>query len=94
MVGPGVQEGRRGFFIQLKRDPSIISAAHALLVGVTDPVGFLSLEGHDWDIACTVVEKARDLKYERDKEMLKAVIDAVGKSVGGEVARQIGRMFR
>jgi hypothetical protein len=63
-------------------------------VGVADPIGFLAHEGPDWDIALAVVRKARELKDKQHYDDLKAVIDAVGKSVGNQVAKQIGQMFR
>lgn len=65
-----------------------------MLAGITDPIAFLDHAGPDWDIACTVVEKALTMQHERRREELTAIIEAVGKSVGNRVAERIGQMFR
>lgn len=57
-------------------------------------MAFLDQAGDDWTIACAVVKKAQSLQHEYRHDELRAVIDALGKSVGGRVAQQMARMFR
>lgn len=64
------------------------------MVGVSDPMTFLDRSGVDWDIACAIVRKSDEMQMERRTDELKAVIDAIGKSVGNRVAELIGQMFR
>lgn len=88
-----IQEGGRAFFRELADDPLVLAGAKALTVGVTDPMAFLANAGDDWNIACAVVTKASELKSESRRSELRAVVDAIGRSVGYRVADHIGRML-
>lgn len=61
--------------------------------GITDPMAFLALGGADWDIACAIVRKAREMKADARKDELKNIVNAIGQSVGNQVAQAIQRMF-
>lgn len=58
-----------------------------------DPIAFLDHAGDDWALAVAVVRRARDIQAEGRHKELTGLVDAIGKSVGNQVARQIGRML-
>lgn len=65
-----------------------------MMVGVSDPIGFLDRSGVDWEISTAILRKADEIQSGRRREELQSIIDSIGKSVGSRVAEQIGRMFR
>jgi hypothetical protein len=65
-----------------------------LTVGVTDPIAFLDKRGLDWDIQCAVIREAQSLQAQNRQEELKALVDAIGKSVGSRVGQTLAKMFR
>lgn len=65
-----------------------------MMTGITDPIAFLDNAGTDWDIACSVIEKADELGAERRKAELKSLVESIGASVGNRVAEQLVRMLR
>lgn len=73
MVRLHAGRGRGALGGKLSSDPAskalIEGAAVALLTGYTDPLGFLALERHDFDVAVQVVEAAQRMRREHDKSM-------------------------
>jgi hypothetical protein len=57
---------------------------------VQDPIGFLDNHGDDWDIACAVVEEAREIQIKQRQEEYKALATGIGNAC----ANAIGQMFR
>lgn len=94
MVRPGVPRGERRFFRGLRSDPSVETAARALNYGVADPMGFLDHGGVDWEILVAVVQRARQIYVEERRDELKALVDAIGKSVGRQVGETLARAFK
>ncbi len=68
MVGlqPAGRGGARG---KLSGDPVVTTAAVALLLGHSDPLGLLALERRDYNLAVTVVEKAAEIRSEYDQQL-------------------------
>lgn len=58
--------GARG---KLSGDPAVTTAAVALLLGYSDPLGFLALERGDMGLAVAIVEKADELRAEQAKQL-------------------------
>lgn len=57
-------------------------------------IGFLSLAGDEWEIACTVVQRAQRVQMEQraeeHKAMTKTLAAAVGVATGNAVGRALG----
>ncbi len=94
MVRRGVEGGAPGGFKSLKAEPVIESAACALLTGYADPMAFLANAGDEWDLAAIVVERAIEIQNDRWAQLMKVLVEQVGRSVGAEVARQFASLFR
>ncbi len=59
-----------------------------------DSLAFLGAADVDWEIQREVVMQARKLRVDERREELKAVIEAIGVSVGNHVAKVVGGMFK
>lgn len=89
--GLGDRSGVRG---KLTRDPAVHSAAVALLVGVTDPLGFLATDPADWPIVRAVVIEADRIKAERERDLAVAVADRTAARTVAGVAQVVRRALR
>lgn len=58
-----------------------------------DPIAFLSLPADDWEIACAVYERVLRVRNEDRMTEWKAVVKAIGDSVGHSVAKEFARLF-
>lgn len=62
----------------------------ALTLGVSDPLRFLDVDRDDWLVERAVLEQAQKIRNERDQ----AIIEALTKGVGAEVARSVAKILR
>lgn len=60
-----------------------------MLAGLSDPLAMLATSFEDWAVLCAVIEKTLKLRDERDTAMVKAM----GRAIGGEVAESVGRLM-
>lgn len=49
---------------------------------MTDPLAFLTNAGDDWDIACAVVEEAREIQIKERQEEMKALVRGFSQAIG------------
>jgi hypothetical protein len=55
-----------------------------------NPIEFLDLDGVEAIVAREVLQVAEDMRHERTK----ALVEAIGVTVGNAVAKHLSRMFR
>lgn len=58
-------------------------------MGIQDPIAFLANSGDDWDIACTVVEEAREIQLKMRQEEAKALALGIGNACANSVAAML-----
>lgn len=65
-----------------------------MLVGVQDPIALLAKDFEEWDIAVTVIEKARERQDKARGAEMNAIVTGLAKSIGNEIAKHLAAMFR
>lgn len=86
--GPGARAAGK-----LSRDPAVQAAAVALLLGV-DPLTFLAQHPDDLAITAAVVQKAEDLRAERERALVEALSTRTAGLTAQAITRWIARNFK
>jgi len=63
------------------------TAAVALSLGWSDPMELLGLEPYDWTVAVAVVNRAAELRAERDAKLVDAISRATGQRTIAALAK-------
>lgn len=72
----------------------MVTAAVALTLGYTDPLGLLGLERHDWAVAVAAIKKADELRSERDQQLAQATAVMTANSLAPMLSKTIAQIAR
>lgn len=56
-------------------------------------MAFLDKAGSDWDIAVSVVKKARQIQMDQRREEIRVLIEGIGISTGNRVGAVLAKAF-